>query len=229
MAAKGRLYRFRRWAKQWYPTFAVGYYVIGLLSFLGLLAIPALLVTLLVNFANRSPKDLATFSEPLGRLLSPNAYIFLLVYRWPIMTACLLLISSMVYSAYADQQRKLLSMGLIDDVARQYREFLDRLRSYTLQSMQAGKMEEPQFERYEQNMFADTDDFFVRSANRISVLFGQYTDRRCHVSIKLFDPLAAKVKTVARDSLALENRGSVDERSRVVRLWPKYRLCKNTG
>ncbi len=205
----------REICKKWYPVLAFVFYLWELINLLAIpaliLAVPALLVTLIVNAANISPKDLSSFAEPLGNFLGTDTYIILLKYRWPITIACSSAVLLAISAFYTRLRIKWQSMRCLDDILREYRDFLDALRSFTLKSIEKRRMDDSEYTKYINEISADMETFLITSANRMSVLFQSYTRSRCHVSVKLFDPETSLVRTVARDEMSPDNRSSVDE------------------
>ncbi len=196
-------------SKTWYPVLAILYYGGAILAVIS--AVLVTIATAIVNYANKSQKDLENFVEPFGTLFSPSAYVFLIEHRWAIIIACGTLVMLFAFIFHRRLRRRLDGIYAIDDVAREYCLFLFKLRESTIESIKDGKMSHEQYEEYSNKAYAEVDKFFILSVTRIAALFEQITGNKCHVSVKLFDTESKKIRTRARDDSALTNRAEIDK------------------
>jgi hypothetical protein len=211
--AKSRLLRR---AKDWHPAVAIAGHATAIIAVIA--SACWFTITVIVNYPNRSRSN-EVVAEPFGQLFSLDVYQFLLDYRWPIIFICLAVFGAALLDVYLTMRRHLISMQFIDDVAREYNAFLEKLRAFTLEAMDDGRMHSEAYDQYLHRTRADTNQFFQAALNRICVLYTEYTNNQCHVSVKLFNPDTEKVRTVFRDDLSTSNRDSVDENLK----WYEYR------
>jgi len=195
-----RLDKLKRWVESWHVLVSTVFYVGAIIAAItgGLIA----LVTFVLSFANRTDKtQLVFFYDPFGSLLDDRLAFFLLQNRWPILSACTLLVLTYAGIHHRHLRRKLKSMRLLGGIAHEYNAILSTLRAQTIANTNHSD------ERI-RDLSESIHSFLVASANRISALFELYTGARCHVSIKLYKK--GEIKTIARDQRSIEDRGLID-------------------
>ena len=102
-----------------------------------------------------------------------------------------------MFKIYLRLKNKYNSIVLIDDIMIEYSRIIAEISTFPANS--------------DIKILAMTVDNFLQvTANRISILFTMYTNRNCHVSLKLYDPSHQMVRTYVRDQHSVRKRSSVD-------------------
>lgn len=180
--------------------------------FIGIVAAVVAVLTVSVNFLNRSDKsNIKNIIEPpFGELLPDWFYIWLLENRYLATSLC----GAVFVAAWAlrsrEFSRKLRSMQFLDEIVLDHSIMIQEIASFP----RNGDIER----------LADHLRAFLRyDLNRISVLFSAYTGSHCHVSLKILDPDHGEIRTIARDHHFRDPRPRVDD------LLPRFQFSRNTA